>query len=176
MINTALAESQLPDEQSQAFSRQLYIDGVSYLLHGLPSDLAEPEVLQLQVALPEALERPSEIEAIRRRPQDASILHRTVAMMIIALCLFLRLAVPYVKYLLATAHSYEDTHHVARKLLSGSVTTLNSFGKRSMEIAGIAMENELVIRAVAYCVEGVCGGLNEGLMEGMKVIEAQDRS
>lgn len=65
---------------------------------------------------------------------------------------------------------------MARKLLSGSVTTLNSFGKRSMEIAGIAMENELVIRAVAYCVEGVCGGLNEGLMEGMKVIEAQDRS
>jgi len=52
--------------------------------------------------------------------------------------------------------------------------TADSFGKRSIETAGVAMDNELIMSTVTYCVEGICGGLNEGLGQGMKAIEAKE--
>jgi hypothetical protein len=55
-----------------------------------------------------------------------------------------------------------------------SMDTADSFGKRSIETAGVAMDNELIMSTVTYCVEGICGGLNEGLGQGMKAIEAKE--
>ena len=45
-----------------------------------------------------------------------------------------------------------------------------------MALASAAMTNEVVLRAVTYWVDGIRGGLNEGLGEGFKVIEAQNES
>ena len=89
------------------------------------------------------------------------------------MCLFLRIALPYIKHFLAAAHNYERTHHVTEKALTLSMNSADSLGKRSLEIAGTAMDNKFVMGAVQYCVEGICGGLAEGLGEGMRAIEAQ---
>ena len=49
----------------------------------------------------------------------------------------------------------------------------DTLGKRSIEIAGTMLENKFVMGTVQYCVEGICGGLTEGLGEGMRAIEAR---
>ena len=175
LLNTALAESQMEHPSNQAFSRHLYINSMSYLLHGLPSDLDEHERLQLQSALPDALSQaPQPIEATSNN-HDPSILHRGVAVLVISLCLLIKIVVPYFKYLFTMAYDYERTHHIAETVLDRSTSSINTFGKRSMELAGSAMENETLMRSVDYCVQGVCGGLNEGIGEGLRANEARHK-
>ena len=60
---------------------------------------------------------------------------------------------------------------MAEKTLALGVGAADTAGKRSLEILGTAAENKLMVGAVQYCVEGICGGLTEGLGAGMKAIE-----
>ena len=69
------------------------------------------------------------------------------------------------------AHDYERTHHVAEKALALGVGAADTAGRRSLDILGTAAENKIMVGAVQYCVEGICGGLTEGLGVGMKAIE-----
>lgn len=87
------------------------------------------------------------------------------------LCFVLRLVLPYIKYSLAMAYDYERTHHVAEKTLALCIGAADTAGRRSLEILGTAAENKLMVGAVQYCVEGIRGGLTEGLGVGMKAIE-----
>lgn len=173
-LQTSLAESQTSDAQSQAFSRQLYLDAMAYLIQGLPSDLSDQETLHLKNALPDSLKDSTPPETTQSRHRNPSLLHRSLASTIIAICLLLRLALPYIKLFIAAASSYDRTHHVRERVFAFSVTAADLFGRRSMALASTAMTNEVVWGAVKYWVDGIRGGLNEGLGEGLKVIEAQN--
>lgn len=174
ILQASLAESQLSDAQSQAFSRQLYLDAMAYLIKGLPSDLTEQETLHLKNTLPESLNYSTPPKRNRSKKRSPSLLHRSLASLIITICLLLRLALPYIKLFIAMAYSYDREHHIRERVFAYSVVVADSFGKRSMALASAAMTNEVVLRAVTYWVDGIRGGLNEGFGEGLKVIEAQD--
>ncbi|CAD6582446.1 MAG: hypothetical protein ASARMPRED_000967 [Alectoria sarmentosa] len=176
ILQASLAESQVSDAQSQAFSRQLYLDAMAYLIKGLPSNLTEQERLHLKNNLPATLNYSTPPKTNRSRKRDPSLLHRSLASLIITICLLLRLALPYIRLFIALAYSYDREHHVRERLFAFSVVVADSFGKRSMALASAAMTNEVVLRAVTYWVDGIRGGLNEGLGEGFKVIEAQNES
>ena len=174
ILQTSLAESQTSDVQSQAFSRQLYLDAMAYLIQGLPSDLTDQEILHLKNALPESLKKSTPPKRAQPTKRNPSLLHRSLASTIIVICLLLRLALPYIKLLIAVAYNYDRAHHVRERLFAFSINTADLFGKRSMALASTAMTNEVVLGAVTYWVDGIRGGLNEGLGKGLKVIEAQN--
>lgn len=174
LLNAALVESQQEDPQRQAFSRQLYINGMTYLLQGLPSDLTEQEVVHLQSALPKSLDRSPHSDKSPHKSPNPSILHRSVATSVMFFCLLLRLTLPYIKYFLAMTYSYERSHHVTEDALALSISLVNHFGKLGMEVMKTAMNNKPVVEVVTYCVDGICGGLNEGLCEGIKAIDARN--
>lgn len=173
-LQTSLAESRT-EAQDQAFSRQLYLDAMAYLVQGLPSDLTDQELSHLKEALPESLKDsgPPKTPQPRHTKHNRSLLHRILASTIIIVCLLLRLALPYIKLLVAVAHKYDRAHHVRERLLAFAVTATDSFGKTGMTLASRAMTNGIVLGAITYWVDGIRGGLNEGLGEGLKVIEAQ---
>lgn len=148
---------------------------MAFLIRGLPSDLTDPETLRLKNALPESLKDSTPPEKTRHRNRNPSLLHRSLASTIVAICLLLRLALPYIKLLIAMAYSYDRTHHVRERVFAFSIIAADSFGKRSMALASTAMTNEVVLGAVTYWVDGIRGGLNEGLGEGLKVIQAQNK-
>lgn len=60
---------------------------------------------------------------------------------------------------------------MAEKTLALGMGAADTAGRRSLEILGTAAENKLMVGAIQYCVEGICGGLTEGLGVGMKAIE-----
>lgn len=173
-LQITLAESQSSDPQRQAFSRQLYFDAMAYLIQGLPSDLTDQERLRLKNTLPESLRNSTPPETSPPRKHNPSLLHRSLASIIIAICLLLRLALPYIRLFIAMAYSYDRAHHVRERIFAFSVTAADSFGKRSMALASTAMANEVVLGTVTYWVDGIRGGLNEGFGEGLKVIETQN--
>ncbi len=176
LLNAATVESQQSNPQSQAFSRQLYINGMVYLLQGLPPDLIEQEVLQLQSALPNSLDRSLHSDTAPQKRPNPSILHRSVETTVLFFCLLIRFALPYVKYFLALAYSYERTHHVTENAFALSIHSVNHFGKLGVNVVGMAMNNKPVMEVITYCVDGICGGLSEGLGEGIKAIGAQNES
>ena len=125
-------------------------------------------------ALPTPLKEPTSSEPTIPKKQDPSLLHRSLASIIITICLLLRLALPYIKLFVAMAYSYDRAHHIRERLFAFSVTAADSFGRRSMALVSTAVSNQVILGAVAYWIDGIRGGLNEGLGEGMKVIEAQN--
>ena len=172
LLQTALLESQLQHINSHQRSRDLYVNAASYIIQGLPTTLTEKEIAQLQQALPTPLQTSRPDQLASREPKTPSILHRGIATMIVLLCFILRVALPYLRYLLAIAYNYERTHHVAEKALAIGIATADSLGKQSVIAAGFALENKLIMSILIYCAEGICGGLNEGLGQGRKDFEA----
>ena len=94
--------------------------------------------------------------------------------MIVALCLLLRLALPYIKLFAAGVYSYDRTHHVSQRVIAFGVTAADRLGKGSMALASTAMTNGFILGAVSYWVDGIRGGLDEGLGEGLKVIDSDN--
>ena len=109
-----------------------------------------------------------------RSGKNPSILHRSLASTIILVCVVLRLFLPYLKYLAQTAYKYDRQYHVSEKVFATGVQATDTLGKRAIGIASSALGSEMVMEMVGYCVEGVCGGVTEGLGEGMKTIEGRD--
>ena len=147
---------------------------MAYLIQGLPSDLTDQERLRLKNLLPEPLKDSTPPITSRPVKRNPSLLHRSLASAIIAICLLLRLALPYIKLLITMAYSYDRAHHVRERVFAFSVNATDSFAKGSMAMASTAMTNEVVLGAVTYWADGIRGGLNEGFGEGLKVIEAQN--
>lgn len=147
---------------------------MAYLIQGLPSDLTDEETHHLKTALPTPLKHPAASKPARPKKRDPSLLHRSLASTIIAICLLLRLALPYIKLFIATAYDYDRAHRIRERVFAISVTAAESFGKRGMALASTALTNEVVLGAVTYWVDGIRGGLNEGFGEGLKVIEGQN--
>ena len=147
---------------------------MAYLIQGLPSNLTDQEKLQLKKALPPPLKDRTTPETVQPRKHSHSVLHRSLASTIIAICLLVRLALPYIKLFVTAAYNYDRVHHVRARMFSFGVSAADTLGKRSMALASTAMTNEFILRAVTYWVDGIRGGLDEGLGEGLKVIENEN--
>ncbi len=176
LLNAALVESPQQDPQRQAFSRQLYINGMAYLLQGLPSDLTEQETVHIQSALPKSLDRSTHPDYELYKSPTPSILHRSVATTVMLFLLLLRLTLPHIKYFLAKTYSYERSHHVTEDALAWSISLVNHLGNLGMDILRTAMNKRPVVEVITYCVDGICGGLNEGLRQGIKAIDTRSEA
>lgn len=169
------------------FSRQLYIDGVSYLLRGLPQDLSSEETIRLQAAMPSEmipLQQPADRIMIRnqtyenqvtQQEEDATLLHRVVAMVVLQIFLLMSFLWPYIQTICRGAYQYEREHHISEKLLNQSWTTANVLSKNTMAMVktvcrwndgqvGVALED-----MIFWWVHGVTGGLRDGVRDGLEV-------
>lgn len=169
------------------FSRQLYIDAVSYSLRGLPRNLSMEETLRLQAAMPSELipsQQPTDRVIVQgqshdnratQQEEDPTILHRVVAMIVLQAFLLLSFLWPYIQTTCRGAYQYEREHHISEKLLNQSWTTANTLSKNTMTVAkticswndgqvGAALED-----VIFWWVHGITGGLRDGVKDGMEV-------
>ena len=199
LLQASIAESHGTNHNSHAFSRQLYLDSVSYLLQALPSDLSVHESLQIQRAVPHEMQQigfpanatslfhatsppPSTTTTSPVQPQyntatssatkPRSMLHRGLSAGIVCLCLVFRIFLPWIRILFSTAYRYERNYRVSEKLFATTMSATDSVGRKAIEVASTALGSDLVVEGVAYCVDGFCGGLSEGFGEGLRAIEA----
>ena len=184
--SSLLTHSPNSNAASPSFARQLYIHALTYLLRGLPADLTTEETVAVRSALPQGLVTPMRVEVgagqgslfldantrINGRTKDnpPSVLHRTLARTIINLFLFVQFVLPYLKVLLQAAYQFERSHQISEKLLASGMDTVDGIGKIGMK-SGTALWGSGVAlglgEVVAWIAEGVSGGIQEGLGEGM---------
>lgn len=191
--------SQEASGSSIAFSsnlvRRQYIDGVACLLRGLPAELSGDEELSLREALPVSIslgeDGGEEVGALirgeKRRGQQqqhqqsgnamssSSTLHRSVASATLYLFLAVAFILPYLQLFLRNAYQWDRKHKVSDRVFAKSVVAADAVGKRTMMLAAsfCAMNEGKVGDTVremgVYLVQGVSGGVYEGVGEALRV-------
>jgi hypothetical protein len=115
-------------------------------------------------------------------PSDQpSLLHRTLASTIVQLFILFQFILPYLKYLLSAAYQYDREHKVSEKLFSQGIETVDILGKTGMSFTnaiygmGDGKVGQMITQTAAWFLEGIAGGIHEGVGEGMVIIGAAPR-
>ena len=186
LLESAITEAQYPDENSRAFARQLYIHSLTYLLRGLPEELSSVEVASLHTALPVALQNheeykePDTIEPNYLPTQPPSLVHRLLASGIVQLFVFFRVVLPYLRTVLHSAYQYERTHHLSERAFASGIAAADRIGRRGASLldtvlsSGNGKMGGLLVGTIAWWIEGISGGINEGVGQGMAILGKQD--
>ncbi|KAG0649211.1 hypothetical protein D0Z07_4532, partial [Hyphodiscus hymeniophilus] len=190
-VEESTTMSQDPRFGNPDFARQLYLHALTYLIRGLPSDLTTEEQFSVRSALPIGVVDPLQLKmdtgiesskAPRESDAEPSLLHRTLASTIVQLFILFQFLLPYLKYLLSAAYQYEREHKISEKVLSQSIETVDTIGKRSLSITGAiygmgdGKVGQIITHAASWIVEGVTGGIHEGVGEGMVIMGARRAS
>lgn len=193
LLTLSFEESSAPSQNTRfgntSLARQLYVHALTYLLRALPSDLTTEENMSLQTAIPkEVVESLQEESNTNESSQNSSLnnppslLQRSVAATIIQLFILFQFILPYVKYLLISAYQYDRTHKISEKVLSRGIVTVDTIGKSGLAVTGAiygmgdGKVGRVLTDAAAWVVEGVTGGVHEGVSEGLVILGAKNGS
>lgn len=180
LLETAMAEAELSEPRSQAFSRQLYIHALAYLIQALPADLSNAEIVCIDDALPYGLRRHTQVSPSHSRihQQPPSFLHRFLASAIVQLFILCQLVLPYVRYFIGKAYRYERTYQISEKLLVMGVNASARIARLWCDILHVISkipDRQLVAMLAGmllWWVQSISGGIHEGIGEGMSIIGA----
>lgn len=183
-VNESSTISQDASFGNATFARTVYLHALTYLIRALPSDLTAEEQMSIRSSLPEGVVEPLQLELNRHSyassgPPDTdepSLLHRTLASGIVQLFIFLQFILPYLNYLLSAACRYEREHKISEKVLRQGIETVDSLGKTGLTLTGAiyglgdGRVGQVMTETAAWLVEGITGGIHEGVGEGMAMM------
>lgn len=166
-------------DPAAAVVRHLYIDALKYLLRGLPTDLDEPEVASLRSSLSPTLTPPAPPathapnSAAQAPLQKPSLLHRALARTIVLVFTLtytvLAVVLPYLRVLFANLWRYEREHRVCQRVLEEGTRLWIGLGKGAVGLAWECGGGDVV----EWVVEGVQGGVREGVEGGWRAVASQ---
>lgn len=161
------------------------------MLRGLPKNLTEQELISLRAATPNVLIRSTlpvgqliprgdaqDVQDVQRTPQDyePTVLHRVVSTTVFHFFMILSFLWPYMQVIVRNAYQYEQDHHVSKRFASQTWSTANAIGKRTVSTANMVCTwndghvGETLESLVTWWIQGVAGGLCEGMGEGMEAL------
>jgi hypothetical protein len=181
-LRNAGYEAQQPQADGR-LARSLYVNALVYLLDALPPDLSTEETSMLKHHIPEPVK--ASLTPYPQPPQylpdgnnkynshPRSYLHRLLASTIVQIFILLRFLLPYARLLLRQIYAYERTHRITERILTTTLDTADGLGKGSVNIGvAVCKLNEGRVGAAlssfaAWWIQGVAGGIYEGVGEGM---------
>lgn len=156
-----------------------------YLLDALPTDLTPDETTMLQHRLPaqvvdavasSSLPQIAHLEErthCRATQPPRSYLHRLLASSIVQIFLIVRFLLPYFQIFLRQLYEYERSHRITERIVTTTLDAADGLGKSGVNIgSAVCKLNEGRIGAAVgnlatWWIEGVAGGIYEGVGEGM---------
>lgn len=192
LVNNALS-SENHSPTAQLNDRRAYVQGVAWLLQGLPEDLDAHERNELVRAMPDSLLEEMEIERhgaassthsqqLTRRQRsppatpphqpiepfdDRSLVHRTVAAVVVQLMLPLQVFWAYFMILLSRAFYLERKYKVTEQVVKHSGELGYTMGKRGVKLTGTIYNNggSKVGQGLLYVADGLVKGIRDGIQE-----------
>lgn len=182
-----------PEGQTADFERRAFVDGVTYLLRGLPPNLDVYETEQIKAALPVQLNiamekerrRPEQVEGAQALSNDRhagtqypnqdrrSLVHRAVQLLVANLFLAIHFALPYLVFLIKSAATVERRYKVSETVVGHGMNLAGAAGRQCSQLAGAVLNmndgkvGQGLSRAVAWTVEEVTRGISDGVGEGL---------
>lgn len=119
-----------------------------------------------------------DVQDVHRTPQDyePTVLHRVVSTVVFHFFMILSFLWPYLQVIVRNAYQYEQDHHVSKRFASQTWSTANAIGKRTVSTANMVCTwndgqvGETLESLVTWWIQGVAGGLCEGMGEGMEAL------
>ena len=189
-MSNALAGDRFPTAQGRSGSektdRKAYVQGVAWLIHGLPEDLDQHERTELMRSMPPALlnaayeTRPSAsrlsypLAPYHRRLSSSdhrTLVHRAVQAFVAQLVVPLQILWSCLVLLLGHAAQLERRYKVAEQVVKHSGELGYTVGRRGVRLSetiysnGGARVGQLVTSTVTYTVEGLVKGISDGIRE-----------
>lgn len=198
LLNIAL-RSQPTTATNDPLNRRLYIDGISYILRGLPSDLTPEEALVLRAAAPPdllppaapasnetdlALQHQAKNHASQPNNEPASLLHRSISTLTFYTLLIITLALPYLQTLFATLYALDAKHHFSARFLTQTSLLLRLLAAQVLAVAAMAWgANDGALRHACrdfgvWVLRDICGGVDDGVgraVVGLRLEEREER-
>ena len=178
LLNLALRSEQTSTTPNDPVDRRFYIDGVSYILRGLPKDLTPEEALVLRTATPQSL-LPSPQQSVQAAPTNPystshsndppTLLHRTTSTLTFYTLLLATLLLPHLQTLLTTLIALDAHHRFSARFYSRTQSLLQNLLSLFQELALKAWEaNDGALRVSCrdfgvWALRDFCGGLEEGV-------------
>ena len=167
-------------DDDQGFGRKAFIDGLTYLLRGLPQDLDAREIDQLRSAAPSELARCclAEHRALHDAPtsrQPRSVLHRAVQAVVVQAVLLCCFLLPYLTHVVRFMISIERKHKISDKVFeqgTGIARVVSRQGTMVIETVCDLTDGRFsnpVAEAVAWTVGGVVQGVTDGVGEALVI-------
>lgn len=184
-MNNALSESRSstgqPYPSGHRNERRAYVQGLAWLIQGLPHDLNASERNDLMRAMPGTLldeigHRTGDRRAGPSRrgttaPEDRSLIQRIVAAMVVRLVGPLQFLWTYLIMLLSLAAQIERKYKVTQLVVKHSGELGYTVGKRGVKLSGAIYKNggarvgAVVTDAAAYVADGLVKGISDGIRE-----------
>ncbi|KAJ4390549.1 hypothetical protein N0V93_004145 [Gnomoniopsis smithogilvyi] len=198
LVNNALSERRSSFSQGcgadgdRSNERRAYVQGLAWLLQGLPRDLDDQERQDLTRSMPPPLL--GEINGRRGhrrggpslRHADAtggrSFIQRVVAALIVQLIVPMQFLWAYLITLLGHAVYLERKYKVTEHVVKHSSELGYTVGKNGVKLSGVIYKNggarvgAVITDAVAYVADGVVKGISDGIREAcLELKEDGDR-
>ncbi|KAI1776842.1 hypothetical protein F4818DRAFT_360687 [Hypoxylon cercidicola] len=187
---TFLQHSANRETEDLAFSRKSYIDSVAYMLKGLPDDMDNYEASVIRRALPKScaqVDANGQIEAAPGTPgwlpsdRAKKFLRSAVQGSVAAIVLSLYLLLSFLAVVIRAGADFERQYNVSQHIVSRGLMFATAVGKRSGALGEriCAMSDGKVGKAVSdlavWTLEGVTGGIHDGIGQGLLLIEQRQK-
>lgn len=177
------------DDDNVAFTRKAYLDGLTYLLKSLPSDMDEFETRQIQSALPRNMARdrdpstrPGAVSENRTSGLPKSTVHRIVQALVVNMVLITHFILPYIVLVLKAVASVERRYKMSEAIIGHGMGFFNAAGRHCARVAEVVLSTndgtaaKGVSNTFAWTVEEVTRGVSDGLGEGFFMTRLRDSS
>lgn len=184
-LSEGLASTARGHPASDRTDRKAYVQGVAWLVHGLPEDLDQHERTEIIRAMPAALlaeayktstsgsrsSYPSSPYHSRSPSGHRSLVHRTVQAVVAQLMIPLQLMWAYFIILLGQAIQLERKYRITEQVVKHSGELGYTVGKNGVKLSeaiysnGGARVGQLVTGAVTYTAQGLVKGISDGIKE-----------
>lgn len=193
LVKLALDEAASP-APCEAVGRRLYIDGIGYLLRGLPKDLSADEEVVLRAALPERLASNMSDEALAsgqpcmqgtQEPTEPTLLRRTSSACTLYTILALSFLIPYLQSAMHYLWQFNRQHKLSERCFAQVATLAQLLSVQCVAVLALAWDiNDGHLRSACrdtavWLLRDVSGGANEGVgmaIERMRVNDRDDRN
>lgn len=165
--------------RSPSFERKAYIDGVSYLLKALPQDLDESELAVIRRSLPKPIDEANGQARLANGPENPNLLHRSIQRVVVKIFILLHLVMPYIIFFFQQAAQLERKYKVSKQVVGQAMDLANAFGRGSVTLSGAIYNmgdgkvGHALAGACSWALEGVAGGLSDGVGEGIAAVNAK---
>ncbi|TDZ35369.1 hypothetical protein C8035_v008864 [Colletotrichum spinosum] len=185
LLNSARSARAVASQRGGSdFERKAFLDGVDYILKALPPDLNEQELQRLRTSVPNNLIPPASPDGRAYSPTrggnaQRSILHRGVQSAVVNIFILIHLTLPYVLLLLRLAVRTEREYKISENLVGAGMDLANTIGSKGMKITGALCNvgdgkvGQVLTEAIAWTIEGVTGGLSDGVGQGLTIVGAK---
>lgn len=174
------------EEDTGGFERKAYIDGLAYLLRGLPQDLDEYEAEQVCAALPVSVSH-RRVDSLTQGRQGAlltdtggepgrSLLHRAVQRVVVSIIFIIHVILPYLMQVFKFGARMERKYKVSERVVGHGMDFANMVGKQSVSVTdGVYKMNDGrigrgVSDVAAWILDGITRGISDGVGEGMMMV------